>query len=156
MASLVRWDPFGDLLTLPREMERMFDWTLPSIARLRAEGEERLLMPTMDVMHRDDDMIVRMELPGIKESDVDISLADDVLTISGERTEEHTTEREDYMLKESTFGRFERRIALPAGVDPATIHAEFADGVLEVTVPKAKALKEPKTHHIAIGAGSKH
>lgn len=156
MASLVRWSPFGDLLALPREMERMFDYTLPTAARVGGEGEARLLMPTMDVLHRGDDMVVRMELPGIKESEVDISVADDVLSISGERRQETVTEHDDYVLKESSFGRFERQVALPKGVDPKTIHAQYADGVLEVIVPKAKMLETPKRHHIAIGAGSKH
>jgi len=156
MASLVRWSPFGDLLTLPREMERLFDISLPSMALRQGEGENRLLMPTMDVLHRGDDMVVRMELPGIRESEVDLAVTDDVLTISGERTEEHVTEKDDYVLKESTFGRFERRVALPAGIDPETIHAQYTDGVLEVIVPKARQLEAPKMHHIPIGTGQKH
>jgi len=152
MASLVRWSPFGDLATLPREIERVFDWTSPRLAM----GDAQMLMPTMDVLHRGDDMVVRMELPGIKPSEVDIALTDDILTISGEHKEEHVTERKDYVLRESASGAFERRVALPMGVDPETIRASFTDGVLEVVVPNIKALETPKSHHIAIGSETRH
>lgn len=153
MASLVRWSPFGDLISLPREMERVFDWTLP---RMALESEGRMLVPTMDVLYRDDDMIVRLELPGMKESEIEIGVSNDALSISGEHEEEHVLEHEDYILKESSAGRFERQVALPKGIDPKTIRAEFADGVLQVVVPKAKALEEPKTHRIPIGTGAGH
>jgi HSP20 family protein len=154
MASLMRWSPFGDLLSLPREVERVFDWTLP---RIPLEGETRMLVPTMDVLYRDEDMVVRLELPGMKEPEIEIGVTNDVLTISGEHKEEHVSEHEDYVLKESSTGRFERQVALPKGIDPATIHASITDGVLEVIVPKAKALEGPKTHHIPIGmGGEKH
>ena len=155
MASLMRWSPFGDLLALPREVERMLEWPTPG-ARTGAEATGQRLMPTMDIMRRGDDVVVRMELPGIHEEDIDISVTDDVLAVRGERTEEHETREEDYMLRESSWGTFERRIALPAGVDPTTIHAEFSDGMLEITVPEARAIKEPQAHHVAIGTGTKH
>lgn len=156
MASLMRWDPFGDLLALPRDMERMFEWPRMALRQAGSETGSQLLVPTMDVMRRGDDMVVRMELPGIKQEDIDISVADDVLTISGERKEVHETHEEDYMLRESSWGSFERRVALPRGVNADTIHAEFTDGMLEVTVPEAHMLEEPKAHHVAIGAGTKH
>jgi HSP20 family protein len=155
MASLMRWDPFGDLLALPREVDRFFDWTTPMRA-LRGEAEMKMLVPTMDVLSRGDDMVVRVELPGIDPSAVDISVTEGTLAVSGERSEEHETTEEDYMLRESSWGRFERRIALPKGVDPATLHADFKDGVLEISIPKAAVLEEPKTHHIAIGSGTQH
>lgn len=156
MASLMRWDPFGDMFALPREMERLAEWPR-TMLRERRGGEGQMLMPTMDVFSRGDDMVMRVELPGIAEKDIDISVGDDMLTVSGERHEEHETEEEDYLMKESSRGRFERRIALPKGVDPKTIHADLTDGVLEVTVPHAKAIEEPTTHHIAIaGHSTKH
>lgn len=155
MASLMRWDPFGDLLALPREMDRILDWPRMPLRTAR-EGDIQLLVPTMDVLRREDDMVVRVELPGIKQDDIDISVSDDMLVISGERKEEHETREDDYMMRESSWGSFERRIALPKGIDPDTIHAEFTDGVLEVTIPQAHMLEEPRAHHIAIGAGTKH
>jgi len=155
MASLMRWDPFGDLLALPREVDRFFDWTSP-LRATRGEIESKMLVPTMDVLSRGDDMVIRVELPGIDPSAVDISVTEGVLAISGERAEEHETTDEDYMLRESSWGRFERRMTLPKGVDPESLHAEFKDGLLEITVPRGIALEEPKTHHIAIGSGTKH
>lgn len=152
MAALMRWDPFGDLFALPREVDRFFDWTTP-VRSLRGEVDTKMLVPTMDVLSRGDDMVVRVELPGIDPSAVDISVTEGMLSITGERSEEHETTDEDYMLRESSWGRFERRIGLPKGVDPDTLHADFKDGVLEVTIPGAKAIEEPKTHHIAIGSG---
>ncbi len=156
MASLMRWDPFGDLLALPREMDRLLEWPRAPLRTTTREGDIQLLVPTMDVMRRGDDMVVRVELPGIKQDDIDISVSDNMLTISGERTEEHETHDEDYVMRESSWGSFERRISLPKGIDASTIHADFTDGVLEITIPSANALEEPKAHHIAIGAGTKH
>ncbi len=155
MASLMRWDPFGDLLAVPREVDRFFDWTAP-IRTMRTDVQAKMLVPTMDVLSRGDDMVVRIELPGIDPAAVDISVTDGTLAISGERSEEHESTEDDYLLRESSWGRFERRIALPKGIDPATLHADFKDGVLEIVIPKAKVLEEPKTHHIAIGGGTKH
>jgi len=155
MASIMRWDPFGDLLALPREMDRLLERSWMPLRGMRPMSET-MLVPTMDVITRGEDMVVRVELPGISPDDVDISVTDDVLTVSGERREEHETAEEDYVLRESTWGSFERRVALPRGVDAETIHADFKDGVLEIVDPKAKALEEPKTRHIAIGAGTKH
>jgi len=155
MGSLMRWDPFGDLFAVPREIDRVLDWSVPQRV-FRAESTPAVLVPTMDVLTRGSDMVVRVELPGLDPANVDITVADDVLAISGERADEHETTEDDYVVRESSWGRFERRIALPRGLDPTTIHADFKDGVLEVTLPQARELEEPKTHHVAIGRGTEH
>jgi HSP20 family protein len=101
--------------------------------------------------------VVRVELPGIAEKDIDVSITDDVLTIHGERAEEHeTTEKGGYMVRESFHGSFERSLQLPPDVDPASIVASHHNGVLEIVVPKAAAMHERRTRHIELGTGEEH
>jgi len=154
MASLVRWDPFQDLAAVQRDMGRMFNdlggWMMPW-PRRHLEGEMLMLTPTVDVLRRGEDMLIRAELPGVKPDELDISVTQNTLTIKGGRREEHETKDEDYYVRESSFGTFERTIRLPEGAEIDHIKAEFTDGVLEITVPKA-APTEPETHHVAISA----
>lgn len=142
-----RWDPFGEMVRVQQEMDRMMSRL--GMPRYVSEGDgERVWVPNMDVMARDDDMVVRIELPGVKPQHVDVALTDDVLTVSGDRREEAREVR--YLMKESPYGRFERRIALPEGVDPDAIAAGFRDGVLEVTLPGAAEEHRPRTQRIPV------
>jgi HSP20 family molecular chaperone IbpA len=116
------------------------------------ELESVLWMPTTDILTRENDLVVRAELPGVRPEDVDISVTDDVLVIRGHRVQDESTEKAGYVMRESFRGDFERRVSLPKGIDPETIRADFSHGMLEVTVPKAAALPESRTHHVPIAA----
>ena len=155
MASLVRWDPLQDLVAIQRDVGRMFNdlggWTMP-LPRRRMEGETLMLTPTVDVLRKGEDMVVRAELPGVKPEELDISVTENMLTIKGERHEEHEAKEEDYYVRESSFGTFERTLRLPEGAEIDHIKAEFTDGILEITVPKAAHKEEPTTHHVEISA----
>jgi len=149
--AIVRWDPFGEALRLQRDMDRVF-------ARLGAPeragvGEGVAWMPKIDVKRTGDDIVVRAELPGIKPEDVDIELTDNVLTIKGERTFEEEKENEGWLVRESTYGSFERALSIPEGVDPASITAAYNDGILEVHVPKALEAARPRTTKIEVAKG---
>lgn len=151
--AIVRWDPFGEALRLQRDMDRVF-------ARLGApertgvgSGEGVAWMPRIDVKRTGDDIVVRAELPGIKPEDVDIELTDNVLTIKGERKFEEEKENEGWLVRESTYGSFERALSIPEGVDPASITASYTDGILEVHVPKALEAAKPKTTKIEVAKG---
>ena len=85
----------------------------------------------MEVFERDGQLVVRADLPGLSKNDVSIDLADDVLTISGERHEEHEATRHGVRVSERHYGRFSRRVPLPEGVDAGKARATFQNGVLE-------------------------
>jgi HSP20 family protein len=100
--------------------------------------------PAIDVTTKDGDLLVRVELPGVKQEDVDITLQNNVLTISGERKAEQEEERGGYYVRERRHGSFSRSLPLPEGLDESKIHARYENGVLEVTVEGAAAVQEPR------------
>jgi HSP20 family protein len=93
---------------------------------------------SMDVLRRDDSIVLRADIPGIEPDDVEIAVEDGVLTVSGEHSEEHDEEKEHYVRRERHRGAFSRSITLPPGVDPDSIEATTTNGVLEVTIPVPK------------------
>ena len=142
------WDPLS-------EMNRVLD-QMSSAPRRGQEGERvRELgewVPSIDVLSKDGDLVVRAELPGVKQEDVDITLHERVLTLSGERKAEQEEERGGYYVRERRYGSFSRSLTLPEGIDESKVHARYEDGVLEVTVEGAAAVREPKRIQIEGGA----
>ena len=130
------------------EMNRVFDDMLGGLMRRPGGQQQRSELtewaPAIDVVAKDGDLVLRAELPGIKQEDVDITLHDNVLTVSGERKAEQEEERSGYYVRERRYGSFSRSLTLPQGVDESKIHARYEDGVLEVTVEGAAAVQEPK------------
>jgi HSP20 family protein len=130
------------------EMNRMFDEMLGGLARRQGGQQQRAELtewaPAIDVVAKDGDLVLRAELPGVKSEDVDITLNENVLTVSGERKAEQEEERGGYYVRERRYGSFSRSLTLPQGVDESKIHARYEDGVLEVTVEGAAAVQEPK------------
>ena len=108
-------------------------------------------LPAADVTVSDGDLVVTMDLPGFKAEDLSIELLDGYLVVRGERTRPELADGTTLAHGERTYGRFERRIKVPEGVDPDAITASMTDGVLSVIVPKPEQVK-PKT--IAIGSGN--
>lgn len=149
MTSLMRWDPFRDLLSLERDLGRAYgDFSVPTLMRTNIEPAIR--MPSLDVINRGEDMIVRAEMPGITPENIDISIADGVLTLKGERLEESETSEADYLVHETSRASFERTMRLPEGVEPSSIHAEYRDGMLEITLPGAAHRPEPTAVHVPV------
>jgi len=105
------------------------------------------LLPNLDIYQEKDELVVRAELPGVKEKDFDISLEDDVLTIKAEKKEEEVAEEATYYACERHFGRFSRSVSLPFHVDADKSSAIFKDGLLEIRLPKAE---EAKGRHIEV------
>lgn len=145
--AIVRWDPWGESMRMARDLDRIFG----RLGQQGGGGEDIAWMPKIDVKRSGDDVMVRAELPGLRPEDVDIELSDNVLTISGERKTEEQKENEGWLIRESSYGAFERSISIPEGVDPSAISANFSDGVLEVTVPKAFEASQPRRTKIEIG-----
>ncbi|MBV8912637.1 MAG: Hsp20/alpha crystallin family protein [Acetobacteraceae bacterium] len=130
-------DPF---LTLHREMNRLFDDVMrgggPGGGGGQSGGQGTLLAPHMDVSETDKEVRMQVEMPGVNESDVELSLNDDVLTIRAEKRQERKEDREGVHISERTFGTFQRAIRLPFQVNPDQVQAQFENGVLKVTLPK--------------------
>lgn len=151
---LARWDPFRDLANVESAMERFFsDFGRMPMMRRQGGQQEEMALPTVDVLNRGDDLVVRAEMPGIKPEDVEVTVNGDQLTIHGKRTEEHETKEEDYLLRESSYGEFVRTMRLPQGITADDIHAEVHEGILEVTIPKGAQRMETQPVRIPIGAG---
>lgn len=119
--SLTPWRPF---------------WWLP--------GEEGGWLPAVDAYEKDDKFVVKAELPGMKEEDIDVSVVGDTLSIKGEKKTETEVKEENYYRSERSYGSFFHSIPLPSAVDADKIEATYEDGVLEVTLPKIAKVKPKK------------
>jgi HSP20 family protein len=147
--TLVRWEPARELDTLQSDMNRLFDSFFGSRAGNGSAG--RRWVPAMDLAETEDSLVLRADLPGIDEEDVQIEVNDRVLTISGERKAEHEDRGEGYHRVERSFGHFSRSLTLPDGVDAEKVGASFDHGVLEVKIPKPE---KSKPHRVEIGTGT--
>jgi HSP20 family protein len=129
------------------EMNQVFDSMLRGLMR-RSGGQQSTEItewaPAIDVVTEDGNLVLTAELPGVKQDDVDITLHEGVLTISGERKTEQEEERGGYYVRERRYGSFSRSLSVPEGVDESKIHARYENGVLEVTVEGAAVVQEPK------------
>ena len=129
---------------MQRRFEEIFGRPfLPAVWR-RVPSEERGWAPAIEVFEKEDKFVVKAELPGMKEEDIDVSVVGDTLTIKGERKAETEVKEEDYYCCERSYGSFSRSIALPSTVDASKIEASYEDGVLEVSLPKATEAKPKK------------
>ena len=131
--SVARSDnPF---MSLQREIDRLFDDFTRGFPTLPSLGTTELL-PSMDVTETDKQIEITAELPGLEEKDVQVNVADNVLTIRGEKKAEKEEKDKAYRLVERSYGSFVRSLELPEGVNADAIKASIEKGVLKVTVPK--------------------
>jgi HSP20 family protein len=149
--AVVRWEPFREFTTLQNEMNRLFNTVFDAPAPGNGGSTLRRWMPPMDLVETEDHFVLRADLPGMKEEDVKIEFDDGTLTVSGERKAEHESKNEGYYRVERAFGSFSRSLTLPEGVDAEAVTANFANGVLEVSIPKPEVRKPRR---IEIGAGA--
>lgn len=145
------WQPFKEI----EEMERRLDdyIGLPFWRTLwRRRPLAEMWAPAMDVIEKNDKYLIKLELPGVKEEDVDISISGDMLTISGEKKSDSEGKKKGYRYTESSYGSFSRSVSLPTNVKADKIEADFDNGILEVTLPKSPEVKSKK---ISIAAKKK-
>ena len=147
--AIVRWEPLRELSTLQNEMNRLFGSVFDTPTQPNG-GTLRRWMPAMDLIETEDHFVLRADLPGMSEEDVNLEVEERVLTISGERKAEHTEAKDGYHRVERAFGSFSRSLTLPEGIDPEAVSASFDRGVLEVRIPKPEQRKPRK---ISIGVG---
>jgi HSP20 family protein len=141
--ALVRWEPMRELSTIQGEMNRLFN----SFFDEEGNGRRRWA-PPVDLLEREDSLVLKADLPGLTKDDVNVEVRDNVLTISGERRSDIEDKQNGYYRVERAFGSFSRSLTLPEGVDAERIAAKFENGVLEVTIPKPE---QRKPRRIAIG-----
>ncbi|MDQ6779291.1 MAG: Hsp20/alpha crystallin family protein [Actinomycetota bacterium] len=151
--ALIRWEPVRELNTIQSEMNRLFNTYFDSPTPANGGSTLRRWIPAMDLVETEAEFVLRADLPGVSEGDVNIELEDRVLTISGERKAEHEEHKEGYYRVERSTGTFTRTLTLPEGVDPAGIKASFDKGVLEVRIPKPQE-KKPRRVSISVGGGA--
>jgi HSP20 family protein len=131
-------DPFQ---SLHREIDRLFDDAFRGFGAVPAQSALRDWAPRVDLKETESEIQVTAELPGVDEKDVEVTLADDVLTIKGEKKVEKEETKKDYYLMERAYGSFYRALPMPAGIDPGKVKADFSKGVLSVTLPKTAETK---------------
>lgn len=143
MTTLVRWEPFRDLASLQSEMGRLMNGLFEGPGRTTQSW-----IPPLDVWETDTELVYAFDLPGIPEEKIEIEVADDTLTVSAEREKVAEETGDRYFRFERRYGTFSRAVGLPQGIDESRIAASFANGVLEVRVPKPE---EAKPRKIALG-----
>jgi HSP20 family protein len=147
--AIVRWEPVRELTTLQSEMNRLFN-TFFDTPTSGDGAPARRWVPAMDLVEHDDHFVLTADLPGVTQEDVSIEVQADVLTISGERKTSQESSGTGYYRLERSTGAFSRTLTLPEGVDPEAVEASFANGVLEVRIPKPEQRK-PRRVSISVG-----
>ena len=159
MKSLIRWDPFkmirgfdpfDELRTMQREMDRLFDRFLGGEGHVTSE--EGLWLPAIESYTKEGALHIRAELPGVDLKDLDVSVTERELVIKGERRSEKDEKKKDYAYREISYGSFERHLTLPEGAKTEDLKATFTNGILEISVP-VPALPKAKKVEIGIKEG---
>jgi len=136
MANLTRRTPNRTLRNLQREVDSLFDRFFDRSGD--DQSSSAVWAPQTDLVETDENFQLRLDVPGMSKEDIDISLQNGTLTVSGERTSERTADGEDYVRVERAFGTFHRTFTLPDAVDHENIEAAYEDGVLSIHVPKTE------------------
>ena len=151
--ALIRWEPVRELGTLQNEMNRLFNTFFDAPAPMHGQGTasaQRRWIPAMDLVETEDAFVLKADLPGLSEQEVNIELEDNVLTVSGQRASEHEERREGFYRVERGWGSFSRSLTLPEGVDAQAVEANFDRGVLEIRIPKPQS-RQPRKVSISVG-----
>ncbi len=135
--SLIRWKPFAEIDSLQREMNSLFDSIVPTNSDVKNSG----FIPAAEMSENTDAVHLKLEVPGLDAKDIDIQVAAESVAISGERRTEIKTESDGMTRSEFRYGSFRRVIPLPARVKNTEVNAEYKDGILNLTLPKAEEEK---------------
>ena len=144
MSNIIRWEPAREMMTLREAMDRLFD---DAFTRPLSLSGNNWSIPAVDMYQTENEVVVKAALPGIKADEVQLNVTGEVLTIKGETKQENETKEKAYHIREQRWGAFERSIVLPTEVVADKAKADFENGVLTITLPKAEEVK-PKTINI--------
>jgi HSP20 family protein len=147
--SVAVWQPFEDLEEIGKSFDDLNGRPLWRGMWKRMPFEEMVWSPAIDVVEKEDEFIVKVELPGVKENDIDISITGDTLTVSGEKRSDSEVNKKGYYYSESTYGSFSRSVTIPSTINTDKIEANCEEGVLEITLPKIPEVKPKKISVIA-------
>ncbi len=137
--ALVRLDPFREVEGLQQEMNRLFDDFFPT--QRRGWGVATTFAPAAELEETADAYLLKLELPGMKKEDLDIQVTAEAVSVSGERKSEIKSEDQGMTRTEFRYGKFQRVIPLPNRIDHQNVTANYTDGILNLTLPKAESEK---------------
>ena len=135
--ALIRWEPFSEIDSLQKEMNRLFDSLTPAISRTNGRG----FIPPAEIEETADAIHLKLEVPGMDAKDIDIQVSAEAIAISGERKEEIKSEEQGVARSEFRYGSFRRVIPLSTRIQNTNVKAEYKDGILRLTLPKAEEEK---------------
>lgn len=135
--ALVRWEPFREIDALQRQMNRLFDELIP----LTERRNDLSFLPAAELEETSDALLLKIELPGMDAKDLDIQVTADAVSVSGERKSESQSESNGIKRTEFRYGKFQRVIPLPVRIQNTDVKAEYKDGILHLTLPKAEEEK---------------
>jgi HSP20 family protein len=138
--SVACWDPFRNLVDVQSEVNHLLD-TFAGRQPVGAMERSRSWLPAVDMHETKDSLVLKVELPGVRDGDVAVSIIGDLLTIKGERRWDDDVKDQKFLHVERAHGQFERLIQLPMAVQADKVKASYRDGVLEITLPKVEEMK---------------
>ncbi|MBI3592713.1 MAG: Hsp20/alpha crystallin family protein [Nitrospirae bacterium] len=151
--SILKWGPLKELEEMRRDMDRLFDELFTPGQRRRriwpGRTEGGVVVPSIDMYDRKNEIVVKAELPGVNKEDIDLSITKDSLTLKGEIKREEEIKEEAYYISERSCGSFTRTITLPVEIDSEKAKASFKNGILELVLPKKEEAK-PKEIKIEV------
>lgn len=148
MNSITHWGPLQNLSTLQEQVNRLFE------SKFQGRGDDSALTtwaPAVDIYETENELVLRADLPGINEKDLDVRVENNMLTVRGERKFEQQVKEDNYLRIERTYGSFSRSFGLPNSVNTEAIKAEYKNGVLTVELPK-RAESKPKQVKVNVTA----
>jgi HSP20 family protein len=144
--TITRWEPFRELANLQHRVNNLLqDYRGPQNEELLSSGS---FLPAVDILENEHDFVLKLEVPGIDQKDVQITLENNTLTVRGERKIEKDEKQENFRRVERSYGSFVRTFALPNTIDAENVNAEYHDGILKIRLAKKQ---EAKPKQIKIG-----
>jgi HSP20 family protein len=135
--ALIRWQPFHEMETLRRQMDQVFD----ELAGFNRDVKTNTWSPAIELKDENEHLVLRAEIPGVEGKDLDIQVAREAVSIAGETRYEKKTEEKGFYRSEFRYGKFQRTIPLPIPVENDKVQAEFKNGILTLTLPKAEEVR---------------
>jgi HSP20 family protein len=152
MSAITQWDPFRGLSTLQDQFSRLFEGNFPQ--GRAGQADLATWAPAVDIYESQNELVAKVDLPGVEEKDIDVRVENNMLTIRGERKFEKSVNEENYLRVERAYGSFTRTFSLPNTVHAEAINAAYNQGVLTVHMPKREESK-PKQVKINVSANGK-
>ncbi|MDY6972091.1 MAG: Hsp20/alpha crystallin family protein [Thermodesulfobacteriota bacterium] len=141
--NVIRFSPLRQMETISDRFNRLFEAPFHPTPWFSEESGLRDWRPVVDVYNEGEKVIIKAELPGVDKKDIHVDVKDGTLTLSGERSCTNEAKEENFYRKERAYGKFKRSFALPEGLNPDKIDADYKDGVLKIEIPKPEE-KKPK------------